>query len=917
MRKAALCLLAAVPLLNVCLGPEAASAASALPAWEFREASNLEGWGGNGRVLGLSVEGGCLAGEALDGDPIIVGPLVQFDTALLQFVEIKMRADRGGVAQIFWAADTQGPYGGFRTGKEKRFTVIGDGEFHIYRLFPFWQGDPRIVRLRLDPPDSCRFAIDYIRVGEQSVERLTETPRWDFSRTDASLWQPVSGVSGVSAHEGAMRLSVDGEEPLVAAPVRDFDTASSPFASLRIESARARRIYLCWSTDEAPGLSTVAINLEPGLHLYLLPLSAQPSWRGNANFLGLLLAPGAYDDLAVHSVLLGARPEGPAEIKIVSLMPVEGICRAQRPFRVRATIANVGASEATVAVALDASAPATITHRPTSESLTIAPDEEVSLEWGLGCDGAANVDLSLRASGEWGELEKHSSVTVTEPVNYQWQPDEDRNYVPRPRPVKGDYEVGVYYFPGWKGYSRWQCLERFPERRPLLGYYREGEPEVADWQIKWAVEHGITFFIYDWYWSQGARQLEHGLHDGYFKSRNHQYLKFCLLWANHNPPGTSSREDLLAVTDYWIANYFLRPEYLKVEGKPAMFIFSPGRLTEDLGSEAVAAAFEEMRAKCRQAGLAGLYLVGCSNDDPNNLRRLKEEGYDAASGYNYPGAGMQGGLLAPYSGMVDGCGEIWENVRRAGAIDYIVPTSPGWDSRPWHGDDALVRSDSNPREFGRMLRLAKQFVDTQGSTPFGKMVIIEAWNEFGEGSYIEPHRQFGFGYLDAIREVFVPGAGAHPDLVPEDVGLGPYETPKPLVATHWEFDKDGDFEGWDSYGQMDEVEVRDGCLRLRSTGPDPMIFGPPTQIEARKLRRLSLRMSTDKPGLAQIFWQWEYGAMSEATSVRFELIPDGEMHTYEADLSGNGAWRGTITQLRLDPTYAPSAHCAIDRLRVE
>jgi hypothetical protein len=68
------------------------------------------------------------------------------------------------------------------------------------------------------------------------------------------------------------------------------------------------------------------------------------------------------------------------------------------------------------------------------------------------------------------------------------------HYVPEPKPVRGPYEVGVYYFPGWTTANHWQPITPFPERRPMRGWYREGDPELADWQIKWAVEHGITFF---------------------------------------------------------------------------------------------------------------------------------------------------------------------------------------------------------------------------------------------------------------------------------------------------------------------------------------------------------------------------------------------------------------------------------------
>ena len=91
---------------------------------------------------------------------------------------------------------------------------------------------------------------------------------------------------------------------------------------------------------------------------------------------------------------------------------------------------------------------------------------------------------------------------------------QNRDYVPQPRgPDTGDYLIGAYYFPGWNAYDRWEILDDFPERRPLLGYYREGDPEIADWHTYWALSHGIDFFVYDWYWNRGERRLEHALRD--------------------------------------------------------------------------------------------------------------------------------------------------------------------------------------------------------------------------------------------------------------------------------------------------------------------------------------------------------------------------------------------------------------------
>ena len=317
-----------------------------------------------------------------------------------------------------------------------------------------------------------------------------------------------------------------------------------------------------------------------------------------------------------------------------------------------------------------------------------------------------------------------------------------------------------------------------PSAGPCWAGTARADPELADWQIKWAVEHGITFFAYDWYWSQGSRQLEHGLHDGYFKARYRHLLKFCLLWANHNAPGTSSRDDCLAVTRYWIENYFRRPEHLTVAGKPAVIIFSPQRLTEDLGSAGVKAAFEAMRAECRQAGLKGLHLIACVGD-AGGAAAGAAEGYDAVTAYNWPGLGMPGRRhAAPFEMLV----------RAIAASGSTSSTSRRSPCRPCPSAAAGTAGRGTARTTSSRFGAPRSCSAATCSTPApcsrpgarrggGNLVLIEAWNEWGEGSYIEPHQEYGFGYLDAIRDVFTPAAKAHDDVTPADVGLGPYDVP--------------------------------------------------------------------------------------------------------------------------------------------
>jgi Glycosyltransferase WbsX len=364
----------------------------------------------------------------------------------------------------------------------------------------------------------------------------------------------------------------------------------------------------------------------------------------------------------------------------------------------------------------------------------------------------------------------------------------EEDSVPVPQPVStSPYHVGTYYFPGWYDYSRWHVLDEYPERVPLLGYYREGDPSIMDWHIKWAREYGISFFVFDWYWEQGRRDLEHALHDGYLRARFRSLLKFCLLWANHNAPGSHTEEDLLAVLDYWIDHYFWRREYFTIDDRPVVIIFSSPGLSRDLGSEGVKRAFATMRERARARGLPGLFLVAVTGPGEvpfrERLQTQRDEGYDATTGYNYPRAGMdRSAFRADYDSAIYGYSAIWNFVAETGIIDHIPVTEPGWDSRPWHGWKALVRTERTPRKFERMLANARAYVDRHPLTGGRRVVLIEAWNEYGEGAAIEPHCEWGFGYLEVARKVFAaPGRWPNP-LTPQELGRVPPQVDCPPGA---------------------------------------------------------------------------------------------------------------------------------------
>ena len=281
-------------------------------------------------------------------------------------------------------------------------------------------------------------------------------------------------------------------------------------------------------------------------------------------------------------------------------------------------------------------------------------------------------------------------------------------------------------------------------------------------------------------------------------------------------------------------------------------------------------------------------------------------------------------MYAPFETLVEGYRRQWSHLVEQSPVPLSpLPVTGGWDSRPWHGENELIRFGRTPVLFKQHLIDARKFLEERRTSPgAGKSVIIEAWNEWGEGSYIEPHQEFGFGYLDAIRDVFTAASKSHQDITPADVNLGPYDVPEQRRSrTSWDFTTDP--EGWTAMMGLGDVRVAEGCLMTLTTSNDPALFSPPLQARASEFASVSIRLKLQpahgRPfqDKAQLFWQTRQLSESEATSARFEVQGDGRWHDYLVPVAQNRRWRGVITRLRLDPCNRPDIQVALDAVRLE
>jgi hypothetical protein len=105
----------------------------------------------------------------------------------------------------------------------------------------------------------------------------------------------------------------------------------------------------------------------------------------------------------------------------------------------------------------------------------------------------------------------------------------------------------------------------------------------------------------------------------------------------------------------------------------------------------------------------------------------------------------------------------WDTAKAEHGVPYFPNVTMGWNSTPrcsieseWEpvGYPFMNTIGNNtPANFKAALQLTK---DKLLADPDGPRILnINCWNEWTEGSYLEPDEVNGMGYLEAVKEVFI------------------------------------------------------------------------------------------------------------------------------------------------------------------
>lgn len=309
---------------------------------------------------------------------------------------------------------------------------------------------------------------------------------------------------------------------------------------------------------------------------------------------------------------------------------------------------------------------------------------------------------------------------------------------------------------------------------PLWGYGMDNDPKVMENWIKAATDNGINTFIFDWYWFNNGSFLESCLNDGFLKAKNNKEMNFYIMWADHNVARNywnvhrykddSSRlwngyidwPNWKIIVKRIINQYFMQPNYLKIEGRPVFSVFSLENLIKTFGTvEETKKGLAYFIDEAKKAGFSGVHFQITIDGTPQQeiLDQITMLGINSVTQYNWGGPIREDYILWGE--------EAWERINlwnKALDIPFFPNVSIGYDDSPRFpkkGSHDIVHLNKLPSSFAAYLQRAKNYCNSHPDQL--KLITIYAMNEWVEGAYLLPDMKYGYDYLNAVRDVMIDG----------------------------------------------------------------------------------------------------------------------------------------------------------------
>ena len=363
------------------------------------------------------------------------------------------------------------------------------------------------------------------------------------------------------------------------------------------------------------------------------------------------------------------------------------------------------------------------------------------------------------------------------PYQSCYQDDEPFRQIPHDVKVITFYLPQFHTFPEndewWgKGFTEWTNTKKAKPRFPVhyqprtphkdIGYYDLSDVENIKKQVALAKAHGISAFCLYYYWFDGKKLMEKPLE----LIMEHPEIKFnfCLCWANENWTRTwdgqqnsvliqqnySDENDVNFIKD--LKRYITDPRYLRCQGKPVILIYHAKILPNPNKT------FATWRKWCRQNGVGEIQIWSCRTFIKSKEYKIFDEvdrevefpPHMVSNLELFPPsrfhAFKEDGFYYNYQKIIS---DLYQKKTFADESPYPFYRCAmlGWDNSCRRETGYSVWQYFSLNSYHYWLRnileyTRKSFVEKE------RFIFINAWNEWAEGTYLEPDECFGYASIN-------------------------------------------------------------------------------------------------------------------------------------------------------------------------
>ncbi len=290
-----------------------------------------------------------------------------------------------------------------------------------------------------------------------------------------------------------------------------------------------------------------------------------------------------------------------------------------------------------------------------------------------------------------------------------------------------------------------------------IGYYTLDNEETIRKQVALAKRHGLYGFAFYYYWFSGKRLLEKPL-DIFLKSDID--FPFCLYWANENWTRTwdGLQKEVLMKQEYKeddykkfildLKKYITDPRYIKIDDKPIIMVYRPSIIPN---FKELVVKWKEYAKKC---GIGEIYVIATTSlkdPTPDYIDVVDAENDFAPHGMGYfskDAPFIDTPLVFNYKEIIEDCELLYRNNLHPKPFFYSA--TMGWDNAA-RKKEYLIYYNYSLKSYYQWLRIIVE--ETRKRNPEDKrFIFINAWNEWAEGTYLEPDEKYGYANINTLSK---------------------------------------------------------------------------------------------------------------------------------------------------------------------